>query len=951
MLFTLLSIRDRIRPSGMAACLLAIFLLTTTAANGQKIGATLHEAVAVAGPLDQVEVVVTFHGDGPIGQLQRLALAATGATGIYFESLPIAGLLATPAQINAIANIAGVRSVWLNEELQWENDGSTALTGVDRLRTDPNMRTAMGLPFSGKGVGVLVNDSGVDGLHADIAYPDHVVQNVAAQTNLHALSSLLPVSYTEDVPNTDIGGGHGSHVAGIIGGTGAQSNGKYEGVAPGASIIGYGSGAGVFILDTIGGFDYALTHQTQYNIRVVSNSFGSTGDTGTDFDPDHPTNVATKALADRGVVVVFSAGNSGAGEASITGNFKKAPWVVSVAAGDKNGNLADFSSRGRRGVSGSVTIDGQSYTWVDRPTVTAPGVDVISVNASTGTFHGDTTIEPAFMPYYTTLSGTSMACPHVSGIVALMLEANPQLDWPEVKAILEQTATNMPALEAWQAGAGYVNAYAAVVRALELRTDFGRTLNLTRSFNSNVTMEYSGGQDFAIDFSPVGETGELTFNVGSGVDLVSARAVVDLNTVALVLIDPAGNRHGSAISLPQLGPTIGVSAPGMPGEWRLTVSGIGSVSGVPLDPLGVTNGTAVPETIEGVIRMLNVIDYSGLNDIDGHPAELQILSAVTKRLVDGDHRKRFRPDRKIERGELADYLVMGVGVRQYLPLDGSSTFGDVSDAIAPFVEAATARGAALKDREQKFAGLIQTSGNAFNPGGAVDRASLAYSFVQSLGLEPFASSFGGEVTVEYMGSALPVEDAADIPADLRGYVQYALALKIMHAHFQLEQGPFDLQPTVKAYFRPAQAETRAEYAVLAGRYADSYVYGFTMPGAGDGESAARMSRTDRAEISSSLDLALSADDSSIPKEVALDQNYPNPFNPTTQISFDLPDAGAVRLVVYDIAGREVRVLVDSELAEGRHAVSFDAGRLASGSYVYRLETPSKVITRQMLLVK
>ncbi|XQF92675.1 hypothetical protein ACOBV9_16680 [Pseudoalteromonas espejiana] len=56
---------------------------------------------------------------------------------------------------------------------------------------------------------------------------------------------------------------------------------------------------------------------------MISNSFGSTSDTGTDFNPDHPTNVATKQLSDNGVIVVFSAGNSGSGESTITGNFKK----------------------------------------------------------------------------------------------------------------------------------------------------------------------------------------------------------------------------------------------------------------------------------------------------------------------------------------------------------------------------------------------------------------------------------------------------------------------------------------------------------------------------------------------------------------------------------------------------------------------------------------------------
>ena len=78
---------------------------------------------------------------------------------------------------------------------------------------------------------------------------------------------MLPITYIEGVINTDLGSGHGTHVAGIVGATGERSNGKYEGVAPGASLIGYGSGAAIFVLDSVGGFDYAITHQIEHRIR------------------------------------------------------------------------------------------------------------------------------------------------------------------------------------------------------------------------------------------------------------------------------------------------------------------------------------------------------------------------------------------------------------------------------------------------------------------------------------------------------------------------------------------------------------------------------------------------------------------------------------------------------------------------------------------------------------
>ncbi|MBO6575305.1 MAG: S8 family peptidase [Rhodothermales bacterium] len=923
--------------------LLALLLVGASTALAQTIGASLQNARIAAAPLDQLQVIVTFDGEGALNAGQLASLQAVGVTGFYFQSLPIAGVLATPAQIDQLAGLQGVRSLWLNEQLEWENDRSTALTGVDKLRNDPGMRNAMGLPYSGQGIGVLVNDSGVDGTHPDLK--DNVVQNVAAQTNLASVSSLLPVTYTENVPNTDHGGGHGTHVAGIVAGTGAASGGKHEGVAPGANIIGYGSGAVIFILDTIGGFDYALTHQFQYNIRVVSNSFGSSSDSGTDFQPDHPTNVATKRLADRGIMVVFSAGNSGPGFASITGNYKKAPWVTLVAAGDSQGNLADFSSRGRIGVGGTYTDNqGNTYSWVDRPTVTAPGVDVISANASTGSMHDGMADE--FQPFYTVASGTSMSCPHVSGIIALMLEADPTLNWQDVKDILEQTATNLSARADWEAGAGYVNAYAAVQETLARKAgttaDFGATVNAFRTFNASASVSPAGAPvDFEIFFNPVGEAEEMEFEVPAGTGIVAANANIGDNTVALVLYDPLGNRYGSSISLPVIGQTIGVTAPGVPGTWRVTARGIGSISGNRVDPLGLTNGYAAPGFINGQISFL-ASNYEGLGDIGGHEAEELIKYAVSKYLVDGSSSSAFSPDAALNRGDLANYLVMGTGVRQ----TADRPFSDVGAAGAPFAAAVAAQGAALRDTDGFNAGVMRTDGSSFNPNGGVSRASLAYSLIQSLGLQNAAQSLNdGSVSVAYMGEDIELSDWQDIPADLRGYVQLALDLNVMQAHFSLTQGAYDLQPTIHAAFDPNGSVSRAAYAWHITRFADSYLNGFTLPGAGE-QASKTIAPITYSPVQETTHL-----EHSPAGEMTLDQNYPNPFNPSTQINFSVPESGNVRLAVYDLTGRLVQVLMDGNLSSGQHSARFDASRLASGRYLYRLETPTSTMTKSMLLIK
>ena len=85
-----------------------------------------------------------------------------------------------------------------------------------------------------------------------------------------------------------------------------------------------------------------------------------------------------------------------------------------------------------------------------------------------------------------------------------------------------------------------------------------------------------------------------------------------------------------------------------------------------------------------------------------------------------------------------------------------------------------------------------------------------------------AQAFTGELTVFHDGRRIPVEDAASIPASLRGYVQLALDHGLINARFALTQGPFDLQPTLHAYFDPGKTVTRAAYAVAAGRYMSHY---------------------------------------------------------------------------------------------------------------------------------
>ncbi|MDQ0256638.1 serine protease AprX [Evansella vedderi] len=815
---------------GFLAVLLMVPYLFTQPGNSQarlldkvSLDPLLEETLKTVSSSTSLEVIVTFKGDGPPTENQINLLEDLGiSTGLSMESLPIAGVVATKSQIEKLQQSDEVLSVYKNTPLELLNQDSTELTGVQKVRTDDDFRRANGgLPVSGKGIGVVVNDSGVDGTHNDHKFGENLVQNVLATTNLNAVSSLLPVTYTENVINTDTNSGHGTHVAGTIGGTGAQSGGKYEGVAPGADLIGYGSGGVLLILDGIGGFDYAITNQAKYGIRVINNSWGSSGS----FDPYHPINVASKKAYDRGIVTVFAAGNSGPGE-NTHNPYAKAPWVISVGAGVKDGSLANFSSRGTQGKGGTFEMDGEEWTWTDRPTVTAPGVDIISTRvlaplSALAVDNDAEMIETAYLPYYTTMSGTSMAAPHVAGIVALMLEANPLLSPSEVKEILEQTATNMPGMEPWEVGAGYVNAYAAVDAAIN-GTEYGQTLNMNQTFNSSVKTQVEESS-FEVDFNPLLflSDNSYEFEVAEGVANITAqvdgRGLMEEtgNPINLVLIDPNGEEYSSGISLLfaiDWTRTVSVSSP-IPGKWQAEIRGL---RGDEINPFG----TALPETVNGTLRFTTVGEYSGLDDIAGHEAEGAIQLGISERLFDGKGDGTFAPDEKLSRADLAKFLVMGAGIRQ----SKGHSFSDLRKIESSYIEAVTAKGSALRDifHQQNPVVLPKEEGK-FAPNSSVTREELAYSLVQSLGLQELALEHEGDLTVQYGNDRIKLDDGNQVSDHLKGYVQVALDLNILNAQFSVTQGRFDLRPTVHASFSPQEEVTRGDFAVAMTRFYQAYL--------------------------------------------------------------------------------------------------------------------------------
>lgn len=319
----------------------------------------------------------------------------------------------------------GVASVWLDGAAELVLDESVPLIGAPQ---------AWAAGYDGSGVTVAVLDSGVD-----LDHPDLAGQIVAAE------------SFVDGAPPRD-GHGHGTHVASTIAGTGAASDGRYTGVAPGADLVSgrvcTNSGQCPYSA-MIAGMEWATGPM---DADVISMSLGGTPTDGTD-----PLSQAVNSLTtSTGALFVIAAGNHGQDLAVATPGAADA--ALTVAATDKSDRLAGFSSRGPR--FGDLAL---------KPDIAAPGVDIVAARAA-GTSMGNPVGD-----WYTSAQGTSMATPHVSGVAALLAQRYPDWTPAQLKAALMSTATDA-GHTAYEQGAGRVDAGRAATQQVFATTanlDFG----------------------------------------------------------------------------------------------------------------------------------------------------------------------------------------------------------------------------------------------------------------------------------------------------------------------------------------------------------------------------------------------------------------------------------------------------------------------------------------------
>ena len=374
----------------------------------------LAEQMEVTRSDQRLDILVRFRDE--IDWADRQVLDDLGIERVgEFRFLPALHARATPPQIERLSGYPDVEWMEWDAPLDYLMDMTTRITHATDTWRSVIEGSLWGVDgITGKGVTAVILDTGIDAGHPDLDYGRKTIRNLKSDTGSGPWY---------EIENGDTSSGHGTHCAGTVAGNGDASAGQKSGVAPGANLIGLSTGEAGAITGAVGGLQWVYEHSrpgnNPYNIRVVSNSWGAGGGI---YEPgDTISEGINKLVYENNVVAVFAAGNSGGdGNTIQSGNYANTPAAICVAASGRDGSyITDFSSKGR-------------WDWLDTyPDVAAPGHHIDSTAArrtqiSAMTQQGDSN------PYYLSISGTSMATPHVSGLVALLWQAAPSLRVSEV---------------------------------------------------------------------------------------------------------------------------------------------------------------------------------------------------------------------------------------------------------------------------------------------------------------------------------------------------------------------------------------------------------------------------------------------------------------------------------------------------------------------------------------
>jgi len=377
------------------------------------------------------------------------AIARTGMTEtISFDQIGVVVARGTRTQIAAARTQPGVTYLEGNQPIEFSQETSHQATrGAEAMQT---LSGADGTPLTGTGVSVAVIDSGVDPTHPFLTEGDGTSAVVSNHKTVcdpfEVVCEVVKVPNNVDTDTLSVRG-HGTHVAGIVAGrpTERSDGSTIHGAAPGAKLVSLSTGAGLVIIGADAALNWVLeNHQAPCGdgvpaaqcppIKVTNNSYGPAG--GGEFDPQSATVKLQRALAADGVATVWAAGNDGGdGSESLTNPPGQDPTggILSVASyndletGTRDGEVSEFSSRG---------LESDTSTW---PDVSAPG-DTITSSCRIYLPICSTGLDPVEGGDYNTISGTSMAAPHVAGIVAQLFQDSPTATPAQVEDAITRTA-------------------------------------------------------------------------------------------------------------------------------------------------------------------------------------------------------------------------------------------------------------------------------------------------------------------------------------------------------------------------------------------------------------------------------------------------------------------------------------------------------------------------------
>jgi serine protease AprX len=424
------------------------------------------------------------------------AAAVTRLGGRVTAPLPIVGgfaALVPAARVADLAAAPGVRAVTA--------DGLLQPTGVDELTPADLMPVynreigadeLRGRGHTGAGVRVALIDTGV---------------STAVATMGDLAGRIVPVAHPfrqptrrdpnpPDVPCVDFSGegtcddtfGHGTFMAGLIAGSGAASDGRYAGVAPGAQIVSVkvgGADGSADVSKVLAGIQWVVSFAEHYDIKVLNLALG----TDSTVDPAiDPLNLAVQRAWAAGITVVVAAGNFGAGprtapDGTTYGTVTKPgddPLVLTVGAVDSHHTPAISDNRLPNFSSWGPTAQG-----LDKPDVVAPGAAVVSLRAPGSTIDR---LPGLLDGTYRRGSGTSMAAAITSGLAALLLHARPDWRPDDVKAALVASARKVAVDDPRAIGAGQVHGPSALAVAVgpapaAVVSDGSGSLDATRGNN------------------------------------------------------------------------------------------------------------------------------------------------------------------------------------------------------------------------------------------------------------------------------------------------------------------------------------------------------------------------------------------------------------------------------------------------------------------------------------